>query len=1071
MGKEALAPRACETCKKRKTKCDRVIPECGTCVKFHRKCYYDPKTKLRTCIACAKLKARCSRDLPSCKRCISKGIICEYPSATGDYNSPRYEEGNPHISSPRKKLKTETNSVSQQAGQQSAQERKPPPDESVPPNLEHYVELWAKQKGLDMKAVHQLLEKSGTSQQQQPSSSSSGGASARSGQGLGPVAAPLAGFQIPQGPIGVGAAANPELWREALEVAAAGLSTTTGSGGGGGVPAGAGGGQVSSPRMMSLFQDPGGSFMRMLPSEVPPQLLHHQPSDPMGMAALKSVPGFPNPLMINEAMALRTQLASPFSLQHHLGSPLQFAGPASQGFPPSNFMQGASSALIQHLNLQMMTSPTFQQKVEAMGNLSAAGLNQAPQAAPAPSLNGDVPDQKQVLNLMGRTVPNGAGPSVGQKPDQKTPINALMASNAVLFTTAQNTRPPAVALHSPTNLPAPKTEPIKSSRSPEKGGISNLKPDYFSLKSDYETPADKDQGQQSSSRPVDLTMTLVILNVLKRKQRQLEFTNPECVPESPFETVSTPGGNLSTEESHEETPENISRCFLEEALPMGGNDNKDDQKEMEGKMGETLSSVKEKPLCPSNSADRSSKRNKMATLSVVTSHDSYRPGWNNNPGRLLSPAANRLPAENTLVGSKCGLLLSTFVSRFSVCCEFIVSSSSISKAIHRAVMDPRGAVSLLMDKGEMADIEVKERANHASLLAAIGLGSIQEWLIDDALLKQVYGTISRVIEKCSSQSNEEVMFAHGLCALFCLLTNNIESFIKNYQSLNSLVMAFQSDHKLISKILGIQSYLSMWPLMNNEPAQLDKYVWEILQSQVNKFCCLEKDFPQLYEYSQKQAQDGSKLSERQKQIVLSYATIAPFQTVQVLSLPTVRWTRMLLIDDKCSDDLKVKALEEVINFINLCSKYYKCQGPKFPPILKLYLMSTQTFLMFMAGKAYEAKDLLKRQVEMYCNDPLNCIFAMTTNLVHQLHFLSMGLSTVDMASEYHKFQKRINQIAGFLGRPSFPTQPPLSNHGLCDEPECMLVWYRLSLPKIPDFISRIDLSPEFWDVGLEDVVG
>jgi len=73
------SPRACENCRKRKTKCDRTLPSCGSCVKFHRTCFYE-SVKLRTCMHCAKLKVKCSRELPKCQKCRTKGIDCIYPS-------------------------------------------------------------------------------------------------------------------------------------------------------------------------------------------------------------------------------------------------------------------------------------------------------------------------------------------------------------------------------------------------------------------------------------------------------------------------------------------------------------------------------------------------------------------------------------------------------------------------------------------------------------------------------------------------------------------------------------------------------------------------------------------------------------------------------------------------------------------------------------------------------------------------------------------------------------------------------------------------------------------------------
>mmetsp|Transcript_15181 Transcript_15181/g.19037 ORF Transcript_15181/g.19037 Transcript_15181/m.19037 type:complete len:80 (+) Transcript_15181:3-242(+) len=76
----------------------------------------------------------------------------------------------------------------------------------------------------------------------------------------------------------------------------------------------------------------------------------------------------------------------------------------------------------------------------------------------------------------------------------------------------------------------------------------------------------------------------------------------------------------------------------------------------------------------------------------------------------------------------------------------------------------------------------------------------------------------------------------------------------------------------------------------------------------------------------------------------------------------------------------------------------------------------------------------------------------------------MALSTLEMHSCYHNFQQAMNNIADFFGLKGLPVQPPISNHGVCEEPECMLIWQRLAIPDIPDFLSSIDFSQTFWDV-------
>jgi len=308
---------------------------------------------------------------------------------------------------------------------------------------------------------------------------------------------------------------------------------------------------------------------------------------------------------------------------------------------------------------------------------------------------------------------------------------------------------------------------------------------------------------------------------------------------------------------------------------------------------------------------------------------------------------------------------------------------------------------------------------------------------------------------------EEVIRAHGFTAAFCLITNQLQSFIKHFGTFNDLIK--ESEAKVDDKILALQTYLAIYIWMKKEDeTKSDIYIWKILEEKANQFCCLEKDFPQIYKVSK--SKEPSKLSAYQKHILFQYMTLVPSQALPCLCLPILVWVRKVLIDDETSDNMKIQSLEEVVKFICVASTFYKCKVKDFLPNLKGFLLSIQTMLMFLAGQSEKAKTLLKQQVQLYVDDPLYCVSVLTTSLKHHAHFLCMALSTLEMHSSYQSFQQAMNSIAHFFGLKGLPVQPPISNHGVCEEPECMLIWQRLAIPDIPDFLSSIDLSQTFWDV-------
>jgi len=423
------------------------------------------------------------------------------------------------------------------------------------------------------------------------------------------------------------------------------------------------------------------------------------------------------------------------------------------------------------------------------------------------------------------------------------------------------------------------------------------------------------------------------------------------------------------------------------------------------------------------------------------SHSSTESSNEGSPTRPTSPSH---PSASLLLGTKDAVFICSYLRWYSLHEPLFVDLDLLKKAVGELM--PSNNTTL------------RKRTSHYTLVACIALGALIENFVEEVYFSDCSCIIMQcdLIEAKQSISNYESLFALYSIGILFYLTNNKEGFHRIISLIPSLDAPKKSSQRrrrrLYYQLVGLEALTS-----STKYEQLKPALWR--QILCKKSLITVGDFPHLSKKAHKfleeisaseQCLEDVLLDELQENSVNFY--------LRCLADITMAWAlEEVLPSDEFFSAQKIEVLEEVVRFLEKLTKYHSKQ--KLSPEVTASFEILQIFVMVMSGEHMEAKILLRKVLKDFLETSILLNHFMTqfsqcTFRVHQLHFVAMALSILEMFPEYELLQKKVKTMSVLLKIESnaIPEHPPIQGDNVCTSSSCQAAWNHLSCSKdIPSY--------------------
>jgi len=380
----------------------------------------------------------------------------------------------------------------------------------------------------------------------------------------------------------------------------------------------------------------------------------------------------------------------------------------------------------------------------------------------------------------------------------------------------------------------------------------------------------------------------------------------------------------------------------------------------------------------------------------------------------------RLPADNSLVGTKSGLLLSKFMQRYTM-----LSPSFMGLQYLQSAIEMSSQISLPQSNQiqSMSEVNINHTANHLTLLAAVGLGACLSWEFLESLHQELKSVLHRGIAllRLSNLKSEEVIGAELLC----------KSYIKLMHKVRVDFPPEITEALTTSKGKLHTHLMKCFLLIEEKWIPSTKYIFQNIKQALFRKTYLKATFPVEKVIA---ALEGPELTENHKEVFAQLLCSSHGCSQYVHLMPATIPFQEVLANPALCQQSKCVLLEEALNF----SKFVVAPEVS-SPFASVFCHILKLALLMLRSEVHPAWTLLKTIADLLCEDAILCyMFLRITALSHMLHFICYACAHFQMENDYHSLQIKLNKAAVNLGNLNalFPLILPPVSESICEARQC-----------------------------------